>query len=231
LSKGEELCEYLPPFPARGSGFHRYAFVLFMHERPERIDFGDLRRHLSPASPSPALRQSDSLSLSASISFKSRIFSTFDFYKKFEKDLTPAGLTFFQCEWDESVQNVFHSVLRSAEPRYHFEWPQARVRPMSEFPEGEPFDEYVERYRDPVATNELVLRERLQAAQPFKRPAPPLQYPNSLPQGDIFRPEPLPPKRVLRRFPTWLEDRITEKRYRRGIWKQLSSHVSSRIKD
>lgn len=82
---------------------------------------------------------------------------------RFEKDLTPAGLAFFQCQWDESVQAVFHSVLRCAEPSYHFERPQPRVRPMSEFPEGEPFDEYVERYRDPVTTNELILRERLKA--------------------------------------------------------------------
>ena len=78
FSKGEELYSYLPPFPARGSGFHRYAFVLYLHERPERIDLGDLRRHLSPTSPSPALRQSNNSSLPASIPFKSRIFSTFD---------------------------------------------------------------------------------------------------------------------------------------------------------
>lgn len=32
VEAGEELCHYLPPFPARGTGFHRYIYVLFKQE-------------------------------------------------------------------------------------------------------------------------------------------------------------------------------------------------------
>ena len=32
MQAGEELCHYLPPFPARGTGFHRYIYILFKQE-------------------------------------------------------------------------------------------------------------------------------------------------------------------------------------------------------
>lgn len=42
VQAGEELCHYLPPFPAKGTGFHRYVYVLFKQEGP--VDFqGDAR--------------------------------------------------------------------------------------------------------------------------------------------------------------------------------------------
>ncbi|XP_015675198.1 39S ribosomal protein L38, mitochondrial [Protobothrops mucrosquamatus] len=44
-------------------------------------------------------------------SLKMRTFKTFDFYKKHQSDMTPAGLVFFQCEWDNSVTNVFYELL------------------------------------------------------------------------------------------------------------------------
>lgn len=37
VQAGQELCHYLPPFPARGTGFHRYIYVLFKQDAP--IDF------------------------------------------------------------------------------------------------------------------------------------------------------------------------------------------------
>lgn len=40
-----------------------------------------------------------------------RTFSTFDFYRKHEDAMTPAGLAFFQCQWDSSVTWVFHQLL------------------------------------------------------------------------------------------------------------------------
>lgn len=44
-------------------------------------------------------------------SLKMRTFSTFDFYRKHEDSMTPAGLAFFQCQWDSSVTWVFHQLL------------------------------------------------------------------------------------------------------------------------
>lgn len=37
VQAGQELCHYLPPFPARGTGFHRYIYVLFKQDA--QIDF------------------------------------------------------------------------------------------------------------------------------------------------------------------------------------------------
>lgn len=44
ISKGEQLCDYLQVFPVKGTGFHRYVFILFKQE--QQIDFKDAR--LSP---------------------------------------------------------------------------------------------------------------------------------------------------------------------------------------
>lgn len=51
------------------------------------------------------------LCLVSSYSLKMRTFSTFDFYRKHEDDMTPAGLAFFQCQWDSSVTWIFHQLL------------------------------------------------------------------------------------------------------------------------
>lgn len=40
-----------------------------------------------------------------------RTFHTFDFYKKHQEAMTPAGLAFFQCRWDDSVTHTFHQLL------------------------------------------------------------------------------------------------------------------------
>lgn len=40
-----------------------------------------------------------------------RTFHTFDFYKKHQEAMTPAGLAFFQCRWDDSVTHIFHQLL------------------------------------------------------------------------------------------------------------------------
>lgn len=51
------------------------------------------------------------LCLVSSYSLKMRTFSTFDFYKKHANAMTPAGLAFFQCQWDSSVTSTFHQLL------------------------------------------------------------------------------------------------------------------------
>uniref|UniRef100_A0A8B9UGF8 Large ribosomal subunit protein mL38 n=1 Tax=Anas zonorhyncha TaxID=75864 RepID=A0A8B9UGF8_9AVES len=91
IKAGKEICHYLPPFPAMGTGYHRFVFLLFKQERP--IDFSEDIR------PTPCH------------SLKMRTFSTFDFYRKHEDSMTPAGLAFFQCQWDSSVTWVFHQLL------------------------------------------------------------------------------------------------------------------------
>ncbi|NXF12165.1 RM38 protein, partial [Smithornis capensis] len=39
IKSGKEICHYLPPFPAMGTGYHRFIFLLFKQEGP--IDFSE----------------------------------------------------------------------------------------------------------------------------------------------------------------------------------------------
>lgn len=49
--------------------------------------------------------------MSYSYQLAQRTFHTFDFYKKHQEAMTPAGLAFFQCRWDDSVTHTFHQLL------------------------------------------------------------------------------------------------------------------------
>uniref|UniRef100_A0A3Q0SVI6 Large ribosomal subunit protein mL38 n=1 Tax=Amphilophus citrinellus TaxID=61819 RepID=A0A3Q0SVI6_AMPCI len=127
VQAGEELCHYLPPFPARGTGFHRYIYVLFKQEGA--INFQEDIR------PSPCH------------SLLHRTFKTVDFYRKYQDSLTPAGLAFFQCQWDESVTNTFHNTLNMREPVFEFIRPPVYHPPQVKYPHRQPL-RYLDRYRD-----------------------------------------------------------------------------------
>ncbi|KFP95815.1 hypothetical protein N329_02093, partial [Haliaeetus albicilla] len=127
IKLGKEICHYLPPFPAMGTGYHRFIFLLFKQDCP--IDFSEDIR------PMPCH------------SLKMRTFSTFDFYRKHEDAMTPAGLAFFQCQWDSSVTWVFHQLLNMREPVFEFVRPPVYHPPQLKFPRHQPL-RYLDRYRD-----------------------------------------------------------------------------------
>ncbi|XP_066472506.1 large ribosomal subunit protein mL38 [Tiliqua scincoides] len=127
IEDGKEICHYFPPFPAKGTGYHRYVFLLFKQVQP--IDFTEDVR------PSPCH------------SLKMRTFKTFDFYKKHQSDMTPAGLAFFQCQWEDSVTQVFHQLLNMKEPVFDFVRPPKYHSPQKKFPHLQPL-RYLDRYRD-----------------------------------------------------------------------------------
>ncbi|KAM4842876.1 large ribosomal subunit protein mL38 [Thomomys bottae] len=127
VAEGQETCSYLPPFPARGSGFHRLAFLLFKQDKP--VDFSEDTR------PSPCYQLTQ------------RTFRTFDFYKKHQEAMTPAGLAFFQCCWDDSVTRTFHELLDMREPVFEFVRPPPYHPKQKRFPHGQPL-RYLDRYRD-----------------------------------------------------------------------------------
>uniref|UniRef100_A0A8C9DEH6 Large ribosomal subunit protein mL38 n=1 Tax=Prolemur simus TaxID=1328070 RepID=A0A8C9DEH6_PROSS len=127
VAEGQETCPYLPPFPARGSGFHRFTFLLFKQDKP--IDFSEDTR------PSPCYQLAQ------------RTFHTFDFYKKHQEAMTPAGLAFFQCRWDDSVTHTFHHLLDMREPVFEFVWPPPYHPKQKRFPHRQPL-RYLDRYRD-----------------------------------------------------------------------------------
>ncbi|XP_072339112.1 large ribosomal subunit protein mL38 isoform X1 [Scyliorhinus torazame] len=127
ISEGEDICHYFPPFPAKGTGYHRCIFIIFKQD--EVIDFKEDFR------PSPC----------HSLNF--RTFKTFDFYKKHQDLMTPAGLAFFQCRWDESVTHIFHNLLDMKEPVFEYDFPPVYHPPQKKYPHGQPL-RYLDRYRD-----------------------------------------------------------------------------------
>jgi hypothetical protein len=46
-----------------------------------------------------------------SLQLEKRTFQTLDFYRERQDDITPAGLAFFQSDWDVSVTDFFHDTL------------------------------------------------------------------------------------------------------------------------
>ncbi|XP_072312490.1 large ribosomal subunit protein mL38 [Eucyclogobius newberryi] len=126
VQSGDELCHYLPPFPPRGTGFHRYIFVLFKQSGP--IDFREDVR------PLPCL------------SLEQRSFQTLDWYRKHQEHMTPAGLAFFQSQWDPSVTHTFHQALDMKEPVFQFIRPPVHHPAQVKFPHRQPL-RYLDRYR------------------------------------------------------------------------------------
>lgn len=100
LSKGEQIVPYLQPIPPKGTGYHRFVFVLYKQDK--KLDFS-------------SFKVTDTKDLTK------RTFYTFDFYGKYQDDMTPAGLSFFQSKWDESVRDVFHNELSKLRALQKFE--------------------------------------------------------------------------------------------------------------
>lgn len=46
-----------------------------------------------------------------SLTLSERTFKTLDFYRELQDNLTPAGLAFFQTDWDDSVPEFYHNSL------------------------------------------------------------------------------------------------------------------------
>lgn len=93
MGEGEVLADYLPPFPPRGLGYQRMVFVLYKQQ--SRLDLS-----------------SHKLDAKDYNNLEKRTFSTLDFYRQHQDELTPAGLAFYQTNWDESLTNFYHNVLR-----------------------------------------------------------------------------------------------------------------------
>lgn len=92
VKNGEVMVEYLPPFPPKGVGYQRMVFVLYKQNR--KLDFSKYK-----------------LSHNETSNLKQRTFKTLDFYRDQQDYITPAGLAFFQSDWDSSVTSFYHNVL------------------------------------------------------------------------------------------------------------------------
>ena len=151
MASGDTLCRYLQPFPPYGTGYHRFAFVLYRQE--QEIDFS-----------------CESRDETSGVSLDQRTFKTLDFYSKFQDQLTPAGLAFFQSDYETSLRDFFHNTLDMKEPRYEYEFPDWYIKPWSEFFHGnlkDGFDEFLDRHRDPKDIEREVLEVKLAHTNPF----------------------------------------------------------------
>lgn len=159
IAKGEQLIDYLRPIPPRGLGYCRYIFVLYKQDK--YIDYTKYKKEL------PCLNLSE------------RDWNTYEFYKEHQDYITPAGLAFFQSDWDPSLTDFYHSTLQTMEPVFQYDFPEPYVRPQEWFPLKRAFNLYLDRYRDPKKIQEEFLLRKLKKIHPFKGPEPPLKYPNA----------------------------------------------------
>lgn len=92
VNKGEVLIDYLQPFPPKGIGFQRFVFVLYKQNK--RIDFSNFK-----------------IDKMSNNNLEKRTFKTLDFYRQYQDDITPAGLAFYQTDYDNSLTKFYHEVL------------------------------------------------------------------------------------------------------------------------
>ncbi|XP_043522800.1 39S ribosomal protein L38, mitochondrial isoform X1 [Frieseomelitta varia] len=159
VEQGEQIIDYLRPIPTRGVGYYRYIFILY--KQNQRLDYMEYRR-IQPC-----------------LQLKERNWNTLEFYRKYQDYLTPAGLAFFQSDWDSTVREFYHSVLNAKEPIFQYDFPEPHVRSQTWFPLRQPFNLYLDKYRDPKDTMKEYLLRKLKTVHPFKEPKPPLKYPNA----------------------------------------------------
>ncbi|XP_061703871.1 large ribosomal subunit protein mL38 [Cydia pomonella] len=160
IEKGDSIVEYLQPFPLKGTGYHRYAFVLYKQDGRITYDIPQV------TSTSP---------------LATRTFETREWYQKYQDNITPAGLAFYQTDWDYTVKDFFHNVLDKKEPVYEYDFPEPYIKPQTWYPKKEPFNIYMDKYRDPKKINKEYLLRKFKNENPFQKPAPPLRFPNAHP--------------------------------------------------
>lgn len=78
-----------------------------------------------------------------------RTFKTFDFYRKYQNTITPAGLAFFQADWDTTLTEFYHHVLNMKEPVFEYDFSKSYHPKERYFPLRQAFNLYLDRYRDP----------------------------------------------------------------------------------
>lgn len=191
VRKGDLVCDYLQPFPPKGTGFHRFVFVLYKQKK--HMDYSQLQKSL------PCL------------SLKDRSFKTYEFYKQNQDLLTPAGLAFFQCDWEESLKEFFHKVLVMREPVFEYDHPPPYIRTQRIIPHREPFNLYLDKYRDPKDIGKEILLKRFKTVHPFREELEKPKHPNIYPY----------PKNC----PSWSRTEIFKERMRIGKYRGLDIEI------
>ncbi|CAG5082852.1 Similar to Mrpl38: 39S ribosomal protein L38 [Cotesia congregata] len=182
IDKGDLLIDYMRPIPPMGIGLCRYIFILYKQNK--QIDFSEYHKE------APCLE------------LEKRNWKTIDFYRKYQDIITPASLAFFQTEWDQSLQDFYHHTLKMKSPKFEYDFPPPYIRPQEWFPIRQPFNLYMDRYRDPKDINKDFLMKKLQKTHPFKGPERPLKYPRAY--------------AFDRDMPSWLKLELSKEQLKQG---------------
>ncbi|KAG5685117.1 hypothetical protein PVAND_014314 [Polypedilum vanderplanki] len=160
LAKGEQIVPYLQPIPFKGTGYHRYIFILYKQDK--KLDLSEFK-----------LKNEKNLG--------DRTFYTFDFCKKYQDFIIPTGLSFFQTKWDESIGELLYNQFDVKQPIFEYDFPRAFLKYQKWFPKKQAFNLYLDRYADPKEVNKKYLEQRLAKTHPFEGPEPKLLYQNAQP--------------------------------------------------
>lgn len=90
------------------------------------------------------------------------------------------------------------------EPIFEYDFPPPYIKKQEWFPLREPFNLYMDKYRDPKEIHKEFLMRKLKHVHPFKAPRPPLPYPNA----DRFY--------GMGYVPSWLKLEITKSKLKWG---------------
>lgn len=190
VKEGEELIDYLRPIAPYGIGYCRYIFVLYKQDC--HIDFSEYKKT------KPCLN------------LKERDWKTLEFYRKHQDQMTPAGLAFFQSDWDSSLKEFYYNTLNTKMPIFRYNFPKPYIKKQKWFPLKQPFNLYLDKYRDPKQITKEFLLRKLKKVHPFNGPEPPLKYPLAL--------------RSNKYKPSWLKFEITKKRKGQGRVNNLDEY-------
>lgn len=190
VKEGEELIDYLRPIAPYGIGYCRYIFVLYKQDC--HIDFSEYKKT------KPCLN------------LKERDWKTLEFYRKHQDQMTPAGLAFFQSDWDSSLKEFYYNTLNTKMPIFRYDFPKSYIKKQKWFPLKQPFNLYLDKYRDPKQITKEFLLRKLKKVHPFNGPEPSLKYPLAQ-QSDKYK-------------PSWLRFEITKKRKGQGRVNDLNEY-------
>jgi len=213
ISSGQQLFNYLQPFPPHGTGYHRYAFVLYKQE--QHIDVSGFTNDQSTTN------------------LSERSFNTYDFYQKHQENLTPAGLSFFQSDWDASLRDFYHNTLNMKEPRYEYEFMAPYIQPWNRFEMRDSqstqvghkgFNEFMDEHRDPKDIEREVLMKKLAHTHPYEGDTEGfMKYP--LAHEEDYQDYIDPPvgekrftKKTSKKVPSWRMEQIMKEKMKKGYY-------------
>lgn len=101
-------------------------------------------------------------------------------------------------------QKILPCLSEIKEPVFEYDFDPPYIKKQKWFPIKEPFNLYMDKYRDPKQINKEFLMRKLKNVHPFKAPDPPLPYPNAQRFYDMGY------------VPSWLKLEITKTRLKWG---------------